>query len=258
MHCDRPYRPRHTVGSFCNGCCGYMKIRLISTIKNPTFSMACLFLTAALLFNGCGWFKEATIERPVYELVQEGADAYARGDYRDSIKNFEQLKDWYPFSKFAILAELKIADSHYHLQEYPEAIQAYEEFERLHPRNEAIPYIIYQIGLCYYEQIDTVDRDQTTAQKALETFDRLMQQYPQTSYSLQAQSHRIRCLQSLSGHDFYVGMFYLKNGNYKAALHRFKTVVTRYPDVGMHHKALRLITKCENLIAQKNGAKTKS
>ena len=84
------------------------------------------------------------------ELAWDGMDAYEDGNYKDAIEYFQKLKDWYPFSKYANLAELKIADSHYHLEEYDEAIFAYEEFEKLHPRNEAIPYVIYQIGRSYY------------------------------------------------------------------------------------------------------------
>ena len=80
------------------------------------------------------------------QLAWDGMDAYEDGDYTIAIEHFQQLKDWYPFSKYAILAELKIADSQYHLKNYEEAIFAYEEFEKLHPRNEAIPYVIYQIG----------------------------------------------------------------------------------------------------------------
>ena len=80
------------------------------------------------------------------ELAWDGMDAYEDGDYKDAIEYFQKLKDWYPFSKYAILAELKIADAHYHLKQYDEAIFAYEEFEKLHPRNEAVPYVIYQIG----------------------------------------------------------------------------------------------------------------
>ena len=49
-------------------------------------------------------------------------DAYDDGDYKVAIENFQKLKDWYPFSKYAILAELKIADSHYHLEQYEEAV----------------------------------------------------------------------------------------------------------------------------------------
>lgn len=160
------------------------------------------------------------MEKPAQDLIQDGVDAYDRGHYQVAIRNFEQLKDWYPFSKFAILAELKIADSHYQLEMYDEAILAYEEFEQLHPRNEAIPYIIYQIGRCHYEQVDAIDRDQTPAKKALEIFQRLVRQHPGDPYAARARTHITKCLQNLSGHEFYVGHFYYKAKNYKAALHR--------------------------------------
>lgn len=209
-------------------------------------------LISAILLCGCSWlgFGKDELEKPAYELIQDGVDAYESGNYKAAIRNFEQLKDWYPFSKYAILAELKIADSHYHLQQYAEAVMAYEEFERLHPRNEATPYVIYQIGRCYYDQIDTIDRDQTPAQKALEVFRRLERQYPQNPYSRQAQTHKIKCVQNLAGHEFYVGRFYFKSKHYKAALSRFKNIITQYPDVGIHQQAMGYITLCEAVVAK--------
>ena len=120
---------------------------------------------------------------PAQQLAWDGMDAYEDGDYKDAIEYFQKLKDFYPFSKYAILAELKIADSHYHLEQYEEAIFAYSEFEKLHPRNEAIPYVIYQIGLCFFVQIDTIDRDQTPAAMALSTFQRLNKQFPDDQYA---------------------------------------------------------------------------
>lgn len=202
------------------------------------------FLLAVL--SGCAWFGEEANEKPVEELLHEGVQAYDRGNYKEALEAFGQLKDWYPFSKYAILAELKIADAHYHLQEYPEAIAAYEEFERLHPRNEAAPYAVYQIGRSYFEQIDSVDRDQTAAQKALETFRRLERQYPDTDYAGQAGDHIVRCLQSLAGHEYYVGRYYFKQKQYTAALHRFLAVIHQYPDVGYHDRALQYIAACES------------
>jgi outer membrane protein assembly factor BamD len=217
------------------------------------FRLIALALTfLMILCSGCSWlgFGKDQKEKPAYDLIQDGIEAYEKGRYSDAIKNFEQLKDWYPFSKYAILAELKIADSHYHLEQYAEAVMAYEEFEQLHPRNEATPYVIYQIGRCYYNQIDTIDRDQEPARKALEVFRRLNRQYPQASYAKQAQTHISICLQNLAAHDFYVGRFYFKSKHYKAALSRFMAVVTRYPDVGVHHQALNYIAQCEALVAK--------
>jgi outer membrane protein assembly factor BamD len=179
------------------------------------------------------------------ELAWDGMDAYENGKYKKAIEKFQQLKDYYPFSKYAILAELKIADSHYQLKQYEEAIFAYENFEQLHPRNEAIPYVIYQIGRCYYDQIDTPDRDQTSAQKALEAFQRLIKQFPRDKYSTRAAEHIKAAQKSLAGHDYAVGVFYYKTKHYKAALHRFMSIISDYPDVGYHQKALEYIARCE-------------
>ena len=183
------------------------------------------------------------------QLAWDGMSAYEEGDYKQAIEKFQKLKDWYPFSKFAMLAELKIADAHYHLENYEEAIFGYEEFEKLHPRNEAIPYVIYQIGRCYFDQIDTIDRDQTPAREALESFQRLQKQFPNDQYARSAAEHMTRCYKSLAGNDFYIGVFYYKSNHYEAALHRFMDVLSKYPDVGYHQKALQYIAKCEATLA---------
>lgn len=205
-----------------------------------------LLLVAALLISGCAWFNKEQQERPAQELIEEGVAAFDKGEYKKALESFEQLKDWYPFSKYAILAELKIADAHYHLKEYPEAITAYEEFERLHPRNEATPYVVYQIGRCYFEQMDSIDRDQTPARKAVETFSRLIRQYPGDPYSQKAGGLLVTCYHSLAGNEFYIGRYYYKQGFYRAALHRFMSLIKEYPDAGEYqYAALKYIAECE-------------
>ena len=142
-----------------------------------------------------------------------------------------------PSTRLAILAELKIADAHFKLEEYDEAIVAYEEFANLHPLNEAIPYVIYQTGLCYHNRVDTIDRDQNNALKALETFNRLTRQHPDDPYALKADEKAKECLKSIAGHEFLVGLYYFKSKHYKAALARFRSVLSQYPDVGVHQQA---------------------
>jgi outer membrane protein assembly factor BamD len=217
-------------------------------------------LTSMLLFSGCASIKKAwdkifggEEEKSAQELVWEGMDKYDNGDYKDAIKSFEQLRDWYPFSKYAILAELKIADSHYQLQQYDEAIVSYEEFERLHPNNEAIPYVIYQIGRSNFDQISTIDRDQTSTRKALEAFQRLQKQFPDDPYAHRAEDHISVCLKDLAGHEYIIGLFYYRTKHYKSALYRFKSVLTNYPDVGYHQQALQHIAECESILRKEEG-----
>jgi outer membrane protein assembly factor BamD len=184
------------------------------------------------------------------ELAVRGMDEFEDGNYKKSIEYFQRLKDIYPFSKYAMLAELKLGDAHYRLAEYEDAVFAYEEFEKLHPRNEAIPYVIYQIGRCHFDRVSTPDRDQTAARKALETFLRLQRQFPNDPYSRSAAEHMVACYKSLSGHEFFVGEFYFKTKHFKAALGRFRTVISDFPDVGYHRSAIDYIAKCEKKIAE--------
>lgn len=200
---------------------------------------------------GCAWFQSSVDEKTAEQLVAEGMTAYEDGKYRRAIEAFQQLKDWYPFSKYAILAELKLADAHFELEEYEEAIYAYEEFERLHPRNEAVPYVIYRIGSSYIAQMNSIDRDQTAVRKALDTDRRLVRMFPEDPYADKARERIQTCQRNLAEHEFYVGMFYYKNDHYEPAMDRFKTVLSDYPDVGIHQKALEYIARCQAQLEEK-------
>jgi outer membrane protein assembly factor BamD len=206
-------------------------------------------LTAIVLLlvipAGCAWFQSSVDEKTAEQLVAEGMTAFEDGKYRRAIEAFQQLKDWYPFSKYAILAELKLADAHFELKEYEEAIYAYEEFERLHPRNEAVPYVIYRIGSGYIAQMNSIDRDQTAVRKALDTDRRLVRMFPDDPYAEKARNRIKTCQKNLAAHEFYVGMFYYKNDQYAPAMDRFKTVLSDYPDVGIHQRALEYIARCQ-------------
>lgn len=187
---------------------------------------------------------------PAEELAMRGMEEYEDGNYKKSIDYFQKLKDIYPFSKYAVLAELKLGDAHYRIEQYEDAVFAYEEFEKLHPRNEAIPYVIYQIGRSHFDRMTTPDRDQTSARKALESFQRLQKQYPNDPYARSAADHIIACYKSLAGHEFGIGHFYFKSRHYKAALVRFRAVVQDYPDIGYHQAALDFIARSERKIAE--------
>jgi len=211
-----------------------------------------LFFAIVLLLSGCSLFESShEMEKNAEELVSEGSSAFVSGNYKDAVKAYTDLKDWYPFSKYAILAELKIADAHYHLKQYDEAILAYEAFEGLHPKNDAIPYVIYSTGLCWFDQLDTTDRDQTPAKNSMAQFKRLIEQYPASEYAQKAKEKIQKCVENLSGHELYVANFYYKTKKYKAALKRYEDIVTNYPDSKESKEALNKIFECKAL-ANKN------
>ncbi len=208
-----------------------------------------MLLVLGLTAPGCSWFKDKP-EKTADQLAAEGVQYYEKGDYTRSIESFEKLKDWYPFSKYAILAELKLADSYFHRQNYEDAVYAYEYFESLHPRNEAIPYVIFQMGMCNFKQMALPDRDQTATEAALTHFLRLNREYPESREAFLAVEHIKTCQENMARHELFVGAYYFKSKQFRAARARFADILATYPDVGVHRRALEYVALCNAFIGK--------
>ncbi len=200
-----------------------------------------------LIFTACAKHKE---EKTAEQLAAEGRTYFEKKNYKSAIESYEKLKDWYPFSVHAKEAELKIADSHYFLEEYEQAIAAYNEFVQLHPRDPQIPYVLYQIGRCYYDQLESPDRDQTPALNAVDAFRNLQLQFPDSPYAQEVNAYIDECLKNLAEKDMYVGKFYFNSRHYKAAKQRFLSVIQNYPDYGLHQEAKAYIDECDAHLAK--------
>jgi len=151
-------------------------------------------------------------------------------NYFDAIPSFEELKEKFPLSPYAIQAELRLGDAHYYKEEYVEAIHAFENFRRLHPSNKSVPYSIYMVGLCYYSQMLTFDRDPTYARAAVAQFEQLRELYPDSPYTGRALYKLSESKRIIAENEFFIGQFYLQNKNYPGAINRFTTVLKEYPN----------------------------
>lgn len=204
---------------------------------------------------GCSFLSDDEafrVEKSAEQLAAEGSIAFNNEDYHDAVKAYMELRDWYPFSKYAILAELKIADSYFALKDYAQAVAAYESFERLHPRNEAIPYVISQIGMCWFKQIDTIDRDQTPSKNALDIFRRLTEQFPDSSEAVNVRKLMDTCLENLASHDLYVADYYLKVKRYKAAYQRYRHIMAQYPGTAQSEAAEKKSVLCNRFLEKES------
>jgi outer membrane protein assembly factor BamD len=225
--------------------------------KITIISLFILSLFCICTFSGCAGHNPGR-EKTAEQLFKEGSEQFSSGRHKNAIESFNNLRDWYPFSKYAIQAELKTADAYFNMYELTDAIFAYDEFERLHPTNENIPYILHQIGICYLKQIDAIDRDQTPAERAIEYLQRLMREYPDTQYVIDARESVLRCYKSVIGHELYIGQFYLKSKLYESASNRFQGILTDYPNVGLHQTALSFLSLCQKQIDRTKAEKASS
>ncbi|MBI4768643.1 MAG: outer membrane protein assembly factor BamD [Deltaproteobacteria bacterium] len=214
-----------------------------------------------LSLMGCGLFKSKEakeLEKTAESLIMEGMDAYQRKKYEKAGEAFQNLKDRFPYNPYAIVAELKLADSYFLNKEYLLAATAYKEFEKLHPANEIIPYVIFQLGMCYFKLMPAIDRDQSDAFRAAQEFERLVKNYPQSEYVSQAEANLIRAKKNLAAHEFYIGEFYLTQNKYEAALSRFEGILREFPETAHPPKLENYIAICKAKLAQGRPPKLKT
>jgi outer membrane protein assembly factor BamD len=204
------------------------------------------------LLGGCaGKQKAANISQLGPEdLLSRGLKRMEQNEYENAIKSFQAIKDRYPYSRIVITAELKMAESHILSKDYGSALAVYDDFEKLHPKDSNIPFVIYQKGMCNMDQVSTIDRDPTYTVKARSEFMRLIRRFPESEWSNKARAHLKKCLAYLAEHELYVGRFYYKMGKYASALDRFTFLIKNYPDMGQYHEALEYIGKCNAKLAE--------
>ncbi len=202
-------------------------------------------VTLALLFGCGGKGKDVKkIEGDPETLYKQGLVRFNKRDYSEALKIFEELKSIFPDSPpYTLWAELKVGDCHFLREEYVEAIAAYEEFKKIHPTHEEIPYVQFQIGMSYFNQLLSLDRDQTSTQRALSSFEYLVANYPPSLFTEKAKEKIGVCKKRLADHEFYIGNFYYKRGNFQAAASRFEGLLEKFPKDSDEDKTLYLLGK---------------
>jgi outer membrane protein assembly factor BamD len=213
-------------------------------------------LVLLFLLSGCSFFHQVLgiggggeEEEDAGELMTRGTDDLTQGRYKSAVDAFQKIKDRFPYSKYAVTAELRMADALYFQEEYELAYAAYDEFEKLHPKYKDIPYVIYQKGMCNFGQIVSLDREQAHTLKAKDEFERLIKRFPRDEYANKARKNLRECLIYLATHELFVANFYYKQGNYRAALGRYMYILNTYPDLGQYQDAVEGIARCNEKIA---------
>lgn len=193
-----------------------------------------LFLLFCLFLSGCGLIDAVYLAPPedtAQEIFEAGNDALKEKQYLDAIGYFTKLKDNYPFSPYAIEAEISLGDAYYLDEDYFMAAETYKDFESLHPRNEAIPYVLVQIALSDMKSYISVDRPPTALIEAAEYLNRVREEYPNSEYAVQAEALYVECRRQMAEHELYNADFFMRIRKYGAAWKRYAEIVKQFPDV---------------------------
>ena len=177
--------------------------------------------------------------------------------YQIAIQRYTDVKNKFPYSSYATLAELAIADVHFKNEDYAEAQVTYQNFREFHPKHPKTDYVVFRTGLSYYKQLpDSIDRDLTLANDAIYNFNELIKRFPASEYLKEAEEYRQKAFLMLNEKELYIADFYLKQEYYDSSLARYESAYKKFTGIGLEPRALAGAIKCAAKLDNKEKQKT--
>ena len=112
--------------------------------------------------------------------------------------------------------------------EYDLALIKLEKIIKRYPSYKDIDYVYYLKAMCYYERIENPELDGRFNALALQSFEETINYFPNSKYARDSQQKIILLKENLAAKHMGVGIFYLKQKKYLAALKRYQKVINEH------------------------------
>ncbi len=221
-------------------------------------ALAILALSMATLTSACdsGPLKSSaslTYTEDAFKAYKEALKAFENKDWEDARALFSEVKRLFNYSRFARLAELRLADIDFEQGKYSEAIGGYRAFIKGHRDDENVEYAKYRITKALFLDInDTLllppqeERDQANTKEAHREMLAFVRRFPESRYRVDARYMLEVVTQRLVRHELYVARYYLNKDNFDAVILRVDYALAEFPGSGLDAEAL--VLKGETLL----------
>ena len=162
------------------------------------------------------------------EIFRLGEFELETGNPTRAADFFGEVERLFPFSEWAKRGLIMQAFSYHSDQDYDNSRSSAQRYLDFYPADEDAAYAQYLLALSYYEQIDDVGRDQGLTFQALQSLRTVIETYPESEFARSSILKFDLAFDHLGGKEMEVGRFYLKRGNYLAAVSRFRVVVEQF------------------------------
>lgn len=211
-----------------------------------------LILSGALA--GCAGNDETQSEvQNITDAYQRAQKSIGNGNFARGIQIFEAIQARFPFSDLARQIQLELMHAYYKSGKREEAIEAADTFIRENPIHARVDYALYIKGLSYYEKSpgilerlfrkDTTMRPPKDVELAYNTLRRLVDRYPESEYSRDAEQRMIAIKNRLADYENFVADFYLRRGAYVAAANRAKSALEEFNGAAGNEQSLEIMVE---------------
>jgi outer membrane protein assembly factor BamD len=212
------------------------------------------FATGATVLSGCGAGQSDT--RVKYAVTarqnhEKGESKLKSKAWVAAAKYFAFVKARFPYSKYAVLAEMGMADAEYGAGHYLQAIDGYKMFIKFHPTHDLTinGYASYRIGESYYKMLPgdwwllppSYEKDQSATADAHRQLEGFLGKYPKSPYREKAQKRLTRINQRLASHEMYVAKFYWERNKPMGTVLRLRRLLKQHAGTNFDPQAMYLL-----------------
>jgi outer membrane protein assembly factor BamD len=191
--------------------------------------------------------------RAAYE---EAMAAFRSRDWEDARALLAEVRRLFPYTRYARLAELRLADVDFEQEKFSDAISEYREFAQNHKNDPDVEYSRYRLTKALFSDIDDTillppaeERDQATTAEAYKELRNFLREFPKSRYRGDVAYMLDVVTGRMARHELYVARYYLKGDNFDAAVVRIDFALKAYPGSSLTPEAL--VLKGETLMKQK-------
>ena len=171
---------------------------------------------------------EKSMDMQILEAWNEGLKELKAGDALFAAKKFNEVEILFPQSDWAPKSTLMAAYAYYSQDYYFDTIEEIKTFLRKYPAHKDNDYANFLMGMAYYEQIVDEKKDLNSIVMAKIQFEKVVKNYPNTDYALDAQFKLDLIADILASKEVYLGRYYFQKKKWIPAINRFKTVIKDY------------------------------
>jgi outer membrane protein assembly factor BamD len=227
----------------------FVRARLSRAALSGVLAFACaLGFVSGCVGEGEGAKTAVDYTENARRDYERGMKALADKNWEAVEEAFNEVRQKYSYSRYARLAELRLADADYEQDKLAEAVSGYKSFVHDYPNDPEVPYARFRIAKAQYDSVSQSfmlppleERDLSSVNDALDSIRDYLEDFPKSEHAEELRYMLEIVVGLLARHELYVARYYLREDRYDAASARVQRVLDTLPVSGLEPEALILL-----------------
>ena len=182
-------------------------------------------------------------EVPLTEIYNEAYRQFNRRNYSQASEEFQNAERTHPASPWAADALVMAAYSAYMDDDFANTLIITDRFMRFHPGHGDVPYVLYLRGMSYYRQVSDVRREPGMSAHALNTFQQLVERFPNSPYTENTRNKILILKNYIAGKIMYSARRDMARQNWPSAIEQLQSIIIGAQETVMTPEALYRLTE---------------